>query len=172
MLHLGVHEKPYVWSPKPVYPRPSMTKTGKLRKVSAKRMAKAYQGNAIARLAQTTVDVARVLEEKYGIMGKFFELHSSDIAQAFADSMEDALVNVFAGAPPSNNPYGDAEATIETMFKKFLEGEELAGVVPGVPTKAALKGRSKRLKKGKGGRRPSFVDTGGYEGSFAAWVDG
>jgi hypothetical protein len=120
--------------------------------------------------ASTTGDVAEILEAKYGVMGYFFERHGDEIAAALVDSMVGAIGNLAAGAPPVNNPFGDAESEIEQSFRKFLDDEEMNGQ-PGVPTRAALRGVNRRLKRGRGSPRPSFIDTGLYESSFTAWVD-
>jgi hypothetical protein len=44
--------------------------------------------------------------------------------------------------------------------------------MPGVPTRRALDGISKRLKNKKGDPRASFVDTGTYQAAMRAWVSG
>jgi hypothetical protein len=68
------------------------------------------------------------------------------------------------------NPLGQATSKIERRFKEFLTNKEMDGQ-PGVPTKAALAGRSKRFKRAYAKRpsRPSFVDTGLYRGAFKSW---
>jgi hypothetical protein len=61
------------------------------------------------------------------------------------------------------------------MFSNFLALQEVEKLgIPGVPTQAALKGISHRLKhpyRKSNPRRPSFVDTGEYMRSAAFWID-
>ena len=80
--------------------------------------------------------------------------------------------DVFAGAPPQAKPYAQAESDIQTRFREFLDRDEMAHTAtPGVPTRAARRGVNHRLKIKKGNPRPSFIDTGAYQGAFLAWVD-
>jgi hypothetical protein len=73
---------------------------------------------------------------------------------------------------PVVDPYASAGQNIENAFRQFLSLKEMDKLgVPGVPTQAALEGRSKRFKSGKGpAPRPSFIDTGQYQSTFRAWV--
>lgn len=122
----------------------------------------------------TTGDVAEILEARYHIMEVFYEAHKADIAAAMESSAAGALENLLLGAPSNVSPFGSASGQVEMLFKKFLESREMETLgVPGVPTQAALEGRSSRFKKGKNkaGRRPSFIDTGLYESTFKAWFD-
>jgi hypothetical protein len=122
---------------------------------------------------QTTGDVAEWLENKYHIMRIFFELHEKDIARLLEESMAGALENVLMGAPATPLPqaFAGAEQKINDMFQKFLDNKELERLgYSGVPTRAALEGKSARFKSGKGPRRPSFIDTGLYESAFRAWM--
>ncbi len=59
-------------------------------------------------------------------------------------------------------------------FRIFIDQKELDGVIPGVPTQAALRGVNHRLMRPYAKSnpvRPSFKDTGLYEASFRAWVE-
>jgi hypothetical protein len=146
-LHLGVKDLPYV-SREAVRRK----KTGKFAP------------------SMTTGSVAEILEEEYGIMQFFYNKYEKEIGEALLASVKDAPFE--AGAPLSLDPFGDATSEIERMFHRFLEAKEMDGAVPGVPTKAAMKGVSKRFKKKKGPTdRPSFIDTGLYDSSFTSWVD-
>jgi hypothetical protein len=117
--------------------------------------------------------VAEILEAKYAVMDTFVLLHEQEIADQFAEAVSGALENLVMGAPPANNPFGPAEAFTEARFKRYLELQEMNGLVDGVPTRAALEGVSHRFKgkRNKAGPRPSFIDTGLYESSFKAWVE-
>lgn len=118
----------------------------------------------------TTGDVAEILEAKYHIMQIFVERYEQEIADALANSVAGAIENMLLGAPPTNNPFGSAENDIRALFVMFLDKEELAGI-KGVPTKAALDGVNSRLKRRRGARRPSFIDTGLYRTAFMAWME-
>jgi len=129
----------------------------------------------------TTGEVAEILEEKYSVMGIFYEAHSQEIADDLTESLKGSLETMLMGqsVDPADIFNGGADK-IEKRFHSFLEDREieyLSGLAGGtrgispIPTKAALEGRSKRFKKGRGARRPSFIDTSLYEQSMKAWVD-
>jgi len=147
----------------------------------------------------TTDDVAEILEAKYGVMGSFAEVHEQGIADHLANSMAGHLENMMMGAPapvPSEDeayertlnragvtegtginegPFLGAFSAIRHDFDQFITTEEIERQgIRGVPTQAALKGKSKRFKGGKNpaGRRPSFFDSGLYLSSFIAWLEG
>lgn len=122
----------------------------------------------------TTVEVAKKLEAKYGVMQAFYDLHQKDIAKFLEESVTNSIDSLLQGAPLSSNPFGDGEQQIEELFKfQFLEQAEMEGLgIPGVPTKASIERRSLRFKSGKGkNKRPSFIDTGLFEKSFKAWIE-
>lgn len=155
ILHLGVLDLPYA--------DPASYKATKTRKPKTK-----PEGS------MTTGDVADILEDKYHPMEVFFELHSEDIGEQYLESMQDALDNIHMGAPATLDLTGDATAFIEDRFKQFLTNKEMESLgIPGVPTKAALEGHSKRFKQPykKRNPRPSFIDTGLYQASFKAWIE-
>lgn len=151
-LHFGVIDLPYSF-------RVPVAKRGK-------RKGKRPSGG------QTTGDVAVWLENKYHIMEHFYQLKAQKIADACAKSLEGALENMALGAPPVTNPLQGAMSDVEASFKKFLASREIERQgYPGIPTQAALSGVNHRLSIKKGGRRPSFIDTGLYQSSFKAWAD-
>ena len=120
----------------------------------------------------TTVAVARALEEKYGVMQAFFDAHKRDIEGSMIESVEGALEDLFTGGN-ATDPFAGVGRSVQADFKTFLMAAEIETMgIPGVPTKAALEGKSSRFKSGNsGGRRPSFVDTGTYELAFQAWFE-
>jgi hypothetical protein len=151
-LHLGVVDVPYANAPR---------KAG----------SKAKSGT------QTTGDVATWLEDKYGVMQTFFELHGDDIAQSLAKSYQGALETVLMGGPTTSDPFGTAQSEIEHQFRNFLLNREMDGR-PGVPTLAAIerasgKRRSNRFKRKRATNAApvSFIDTSLYENSFTDWLD-
>ncbi|HAH3493639.1 TPA: hypothetical protein GGB16_01400 [Escherichia coli] len=119
----------------------------------------------------TTGDVAEYLEEKYQIMQTFFDRYGNDIADLMSKDLAASLENMFAGAPPAKDPFAEAMSKVHNLFVAFLDNQEMNGM-PGVPTRRALDGISKRLKNKKGDPRESFVDTGTYQAAMRAWVSG
>lgn len=119
----------------------------------------------------TTGDVAEYLEEKYQIMQTFFDRYSNDIADLMANDMAASLENMMAGAPPAKDPLAESMSLIHDLFVAFLDNTEMNGL-PGVPTRRALDGISRRFKNKKGPPRPSFIDTGTYQAAMRAWVSG
>lgn len=155
-LHLGVLDLPYADN--------ASYKETNVRKPKHK-----PKGGGIS-----TFRVAEILERKYGVMGRFVELHGQMIADELANAYEGALESISMGAPVTLDAAGSATQQIEDQFKQMLSNKELDGMgVPGVPTQAALLGHSKRFKQPYKNRapRPSFIDTGLYQGAFKAWVD-
>ena len=120
---------------------------------------------------KTTGDVAEILEAKYHVMEVFYRQNDAHVARSLEKSVAGALESLLLGAPPSIDAFGAGTSRIEDRFKQFLSRREIEKLgYPGVPTGAALRGVSHRFKKKRGGRRPSFIDTGLYQSSFKAWV--
>lgn len=121
----------------------------------------------------TTGDVAGFLESKYGVVEFFWDTHEEELGQVILDSLEGSMESMLMGAPDTADPFASGLATIESKFRDMLTSKDFDGKIAGVPTEAAKSGYSKRFKKPgkKRGPRPSFIDTGLYEGSFRAWVN-
>lgn len=125
-----------------------------------------------------TGDVATFLEKKYGVLGAFVDTYKQQIAKDISGSIQSQINSIVMGAPPSN-PLAQAEQDITANAKHFISSGEAERVLSGmgptrypVPTKAAQQRKSSRFKKGKKpGNRPSFIDTGLYEGSLITWSD-
>lgn len=170
VLHLGVADFPYVnddqHTEEPV-------RKGKRRNGSRWRRSDVIGGSV-----STTGDVAEILEAKYHPMEIFAELHMEDvIVPALMNSVEGAIETLLMGGQGNAevSPFSGAMPVIETAFRTFLDNREMEALgYPGVPTAAAIRGVNHRLKhpyaKGNS-RRPSFIDTGTYQGAFRAWVD-
>lgn len=141
-----------------------------------KKVAKAHRGKKappVKRSAggQTTGDVAEWLERKYGVMGAFAHDQMPAIAAQLEVSVGGALESLMMGAPAGFNVYGTFESAVQTMFRTYLDENEIShDGIQGVPTQAALNGVSHRLKMRRGPERPSFIDTGLYAQSFQAKV--
>jgi hypothetical protein len=121
-----------------------------------------------------TVDVAKILEAKYGLFSAFYSLHENDIKQLLIDSLAGALENLHMGGVAPANPFDASMQQLQSLFRKFLYTGEVERMgIEGVPTQAALDGVSHRTKKKKyGHRRPSFIDTGTLELAFRSWIEG
>lgn len=129
----------------------------------------------------TTVDVARILESKYGIMSAFYRRYKPEIRTLIKESLQGQMRSVLAGKPLNSDPYARACAQIDDRFKTFLSSSEIESMgINGVPTQAALDGVSHGFKgkknkgkarRGKAVRRPSFIDTGTYQAAEKSWVD-
>lgn len=118
-----------------------------------------------------TFDLATLLEEKYGLFSAYAERHGQDIADELAQSVSDAITLVAAGRT-KGNPFRDGEEAITAGFKRFLDSREIETMgIPGVPTAAALMGKSARRKRTRGPRRPSFIDSGTLRINFRSWVE-
>lgn len=154
VMHLGVLDIPYADS--------SFREIGRRKPKSMPQSSK------------TTGDIARILESKYAVMENFFKLHGQEVGDKLVESYRDALESLQLGAPVTLDPAGGAASEIESSFRAFLDNEEMNGIGdPGIPTQAALDGVSFRFKHPykKRAARPSFINTGLYQGSFRFWVD-
>jgi hypothetical protein len=131
-------------------------------------------GNAV-----TTGEVAKILEEEYGIMRAFARVHSKMIETVVVVSVQNAIEALVAGHRV--DPWGAGTQKIAQAFRTFINsGEAEHAGIPGTPTQAALRGVNHRRKRpyGRGRphhpqpnpRRPSFRDTGLYVASFRSWV--
>ena len=122
---------------------------------------------------KTTGDVAEILEKKYHVMEIFAETHGQQIADHLAEGMGGALESLMMGGPTDlTKAMGGATSKIADDMKQFIASGEMETLgYPGVPTKAALAGVNHRLKKKRGPRRVSFVDTGQYQASMTDWVE-
>ena len=118
----------------------------------------------------TSYGVAMILEEKYQLFSNFAQAHEQDIADNLSESLAGALETLMQGGTVVD-PFAAGTSQIDQEFRTFLDTEEMARLgVPGVPTKAALRGKSIRFKRKVGARRPSFIDSGVLQTSFTSWV--
>ncbi len=131
-----------------------------------------------------TGGLSQILEDKYGILGSFVDVHAKDIQKALERSFVNALEEMAMGLP-KRPLYASGLEEIQTMMKRWLSTQEVEQQgIKGVPTKAALIGKSSRFKSGFSGvsmkqfkkgikvgtRRPSFIDSGLYQASLKAWI--
>ena len=165
---LGVIDLPYVGGVHEKVKRASVNARKKGRRV-ADALEQISEGRPQG--AQTTGDVAAILEKKYHIMKLFYETRRPEIAEQLADSISDKIQDIINGAPLTGSPIDAGALIIEDWFKQFLSTQEVETLgIRDVPTTAARNGVNHRLKKKRGPRRPSFIDTGLYQASFKVWA--
>lgn len=124
----------------------------------------------VEQLGVTTGEVAQRLEDDYHVMETFADKHADFIGNSISNDIQHGIEDIMSGAPLAGVSLNGACQKIKVMFNYFIDNMEMNGK-PGVPTKASLRGKNSRFKKGKQkGVRPSFKDTGLYESSFTAWV--
>lgn len=129
------------------------------------------KGGKVSSGEQTTGFVAEILEGKYHVMEQFFQNNQEKIAGALENGAAGALETLIAGGPVQSNPFAEATSSIEHSFKDWLARGEIERLgYPGLPTQAAIKGRSLRRKSKKGPRRVSLIDTGLYASSIKVWI--
>lgn len=124
---------------------------------------------------KTTGDVAEILEGKYGIVQVFWRNHRQRIANALTKAMADSLPDMLGGTRLTAHIFDATMSQVAHQFKRYLNtGEVERSGIPGVPTQAALRGVSHRRAHPYRKRAPrrSFIDSGLYEASFEAWIDG
>ena len=161
-LYLGVYDKPYAATPGGTPP----PRKGKRRRIVT---AGTYNSTRAKSTANTTGQVATILEENYALIQTFFDRHEQEIADDIGEAEKDALEALISGET-AHNPMAAAEAAITARFKKALDQREFDGMI-GVPTKASIKGTSSRNRnQPKRPGRASFIDTGMFQESFVAWI--
>lgn len=165
VLHMGFINTPY-------------TKEAKARPATAAKMEGRRARKRGFSKTMTAEKVANILEAKYNIIEMFQQINDTEIShllkEGFAEVAEQMLNKPKASTSASlKNMMRPYTHEIQNLFRKFLDDEEMAGMVPGVPTKAALSGvrHGRGSKTRRGYQRPSFIDTGIYRASFRAWVD-
>lgn len=117
----------------------------------------------------TTGDVANWLENKYGIMNAYVGMNKKFIGM---EVMQEIL-------GVKNRGVQHDMSAIASSLKQAISMQAFNGVLPGVPTKASRMGISSRFKNGKrrgkskvsGVARPSFIDSGLYQGSIRVMLD-
>lgn len=117
-------------------------------------------------------DVAKILEEKYGLFSAFYAANSDEVANAYTESVQGSVDKLLNGHPVKN-PFSQGNSKVERMFFEFLNSGKIESMgIEGVPTQAALKGVKHRRKVvNTGKRRPSFLDTFILRNNFRSWMD-
>lgn len=166
-LHLGVVDFPYVKHVAPPQRRVA---------VKTRKGGKPTAFTAPPSGGETTGDVATWLEDKYHVMEVFFEEAGVDsIRKAIEHSAEMAVEALILGnQAPGLTLTSQAETEIKQAFDVFITLQLADGIIPGVPTQAALKGVNHSLLHPyakSNPERPSFRDTGTYRGAFWVGID-
>lgn len=146
-----------------------------------------------AKGANTTGEVARILEDKYHIMRIFSEENWALIEAAVTDALEGEMET----ARTKNRKLSLSNLytqKIDQRFREFLSNREIEPIFPfeiqaakegishrfkdarnrNVSLRAILKGQAQSYKKVlamKRASRPAFIDTGLYQQSFISWID-
>ena len=109
-------------------------------------------------------EVARGIEEKYGLMHKFVEMNPHLVGDAVAQT----IVDLWDGKDVLGKDIGQ----ISQNFKDALQLKLFDGKIPGVATKAANIGwRWRSNSPRRGFNRPSFIDTGTYKAAMTAVLE-
>lgn len=143
--------------------------------------------------AQTTYQVAMILEKKYDVMRTFVRLHEDEIVSAVTQRYQNVLNRVMEGSSAALHQREWPMPKIVSAFRGYLardEWQKSTGRMIG----AAQRGISHRFKNPEGRAvrassvvsgaasqygvgpavqgqpRPAFVDTGLYRRSFQAWL--
>lgn len=120
----------------------------------------------------TSYTVAQGLEEDYNLFSVFWDYEQDNAIFALTESVSNALEQYMSTGNIPNDIFADATEEIDKDFRQFLDDSKVEKMgIPGVPTKAALHGKSIRLKREYGPRRPSFIDSGVLQSSFRSWVE-
>jgi len=119
---------------------------------------------------KTTFEVAKDLEDHYGIMETFYKVHRADVQREVIKTLTNQLADVIQFDAPM--PDEVLLSNTVSRFQLFLTTHEVETLgIPGTPTLAAIEGVNSRFKTRSDPGRPSFVDGGLYETSFQAWIE-
>jgi hypothetical protein len=150
-------------------------------------------GDAGAKGANTTGEVAEILESNYSVMAIFRDTHMKLLMKTVEDALDRSFHETSRTRKVAPVITDIMLGPIESSFRDFITSREIEFYVGG-PTEAASSGVSHRFKdadnravsvkkivsgtattymrvaKRKRDPRPSFVDTGLYVASFRAWL--
>ena len=119
--------------------------------------------------ATTTGQVAKILEEKYSVMGEFYDHYKQDVEDLLIDALVGELEARLQGKPPTAIEVMPLQK-VDTLFKQYLSRNEWQQLT-GQTIKSAQLAISHRKKgKKRAGPRPAFIDTGLYQKAFTAWL--
>lgn len=116
----------------------------------------------------TTYQVAKILEDRYDVMGVFYKIHHQEIIDRIAKRYLDRVKDLMDGKP---SPRRWPMERIDSLFRDYLSADEWQSYT-GETIQAAQKGRSSRKKAKKYATgRPAFIDSGLYRRSFRSWIE-
>ena len=171
VLHLGVVDVPYAH----LVPQTTKRVSHRVARGNGKDKAPTTKVNGPSG-SETTGDVAEILEDQYTVMECFWTKHGDEIKALMEDDMVASLQAMMDGNPVGDVPFAEAMSRAERLFADFLNTSEMLEVLGSGPgTGAARRGVNHRFKHpyAKGNpSRPPFIDTGLYQASFRAWVEG
>jgi hypothetical protein len=161
-LHMGFVNTPY-------------TRETKLRPIASAKVEEKRKVQRNFSKTMTAPKVANILERKYDIVETFSKIYEDEINSLLHERYSEIASKFISEGKSTTatlkNLMKPSTKKIESMFRQFIDGEEMNGMVPGVPTEIALGGKIRK----KGGRRfksrPSFEKSGIYRASFRAWVE-
>lgn len=135
----------------------------------------------------TSHSVGVELEKNYQLFSRFADYDMPNIVKDLEESIKGGLETYCITGQLPKDMFAASSAETEHRLHTFItEGTVETLGIPGVPTKAALEGRTLRTKTGKqirkvkkgqefkeiiGKRRASFVYSGIFEASLKVWVD-
>jgi hypothetical protein len=144
---------------------------------------------------KSTGDVGVDLEKRYGLFSMFYNAHKQDIADSISKDAAVGLEMMLANQDVQiNKVFAVSSEHITDEMHKFITSQEVERVASmygeqGIPTQAALEGRSFRFDKGytakrqvkglkgkgkqfiKKNPRPSFIYSGVLEASLKGWIE-
>ena len=143
---------------------------------------------------KSTYEVGKDLEKTYGLFSMFYNHEKDDIADWISKDAAVGLEMMMAGQPVEvSKVFAVSSEEITDKMHKFITSQEVERVAAtygeqGIPTQAALEGRSFRFAKGftakrqvkgikgagkaiqKRTPRPSFIYSGVFEASLKAEI--
>jgi len=116
----------------------------------------------------STGDVAEILEDKYQVMQRFFDMYDKDIVKDIEDGIAGAIENAFAGQKNPNLFAGSMSKT-EKRFRNYLDKEEHG--IQLKKHKAPKAGARKKMQYKKVEHTTAFVSSGLFRLNFKAWIE-
>ena len=115
---------------------------------------------------KTTAEVAKILNDKYGVFDQFAADHAVEIGDMVGEAMLNAIFRMGTKhAVHADTALRTVSGKIRTMLERDIVSKKFDRRLPGVPTAASLEGIVKygRRKNTGGWRlvpgRPSFVES-------------
>ena len=150
---------------------------------------------------KSTYEVGKELEKNYGLFSMFYNSEKEDIADWISKDAAVGLEMMMAGQPVNAaHVFKGSSKEITDKMHKFITTKKVEEVAAtygehGIPTQAAIDGKSFRFKKGftakrqvkglkgtgseyikrkkkdEASARPSFMYSGVFEASLKGWIE-